>query len=61
MNYPFEFEKCKCKEIISMPIAEYSSSNHFYPICGKEIVREVKSLVCAVSVDRTEDFFRKVN
>ena len=60
LQIPFECEKCKHKEIISMSITEYSSSNHFCPSCGEEIVREVKSLVCAMSVDRTGDFYQKV-
>ena len=57
MNYPFE---CKCghKEIISMPIKEYHADNHPCPVCGKEMVRDVKSLVCAGSVDLTNSFYR---
>ena len=60
MNYPFE---CKCghHEIISMPIKEYHSDNHFCPECGEEMVREVKSLVCGMSIDRSGDFYRKIN
>ena len=60
MNYPFE---CKCghKEVISMPIKEYHADNHFCHICGEEMVREISSLVCGMSVDKTGDFFRKVN
>lgn len=60
MNYPFE---CKCghKEVISMPIKEYHADDHMCPVCGKEMVREVSSLVCGMSVDKTGNFFRKVN
>ena len=60
MNYPFE---CKCghKEIISMPIKDYHADKHFCPICGTEMVREVKSLVCGMSIDTTNTFFRKIN
>lgn len=60
MNYPFE---CKCgyTEIISMPIKEYKSEGHYCPICGKEMTREVKSLVCGLSVDKTSSFYRKCN
>lgn len=61
MNYPFECPKCKHNEIISMPITEYHADNHFCPNCGEEMVREVKSLVCAESVDLTNSFYRKVN
>ena len=60
MNYPFV---CKCgySEIISMPINEYRSNNHFCPICGEEMTREVKSLVCMGSVDLTNSFYRRNN
>lgn len=60
MNYPFE---CSCghKEIISMPIAEYTASGHFCPECGEEMYREIKSLVCGMSIDKTGDFYRKCN
>lgn len=61
MNYPFECKKCGHKEIISMPIKEYRSDNHFCQKCGEEMIREVKSLVCQCSIDTTGDFFRKVN
>lgn len=44
-----------------MPIKEYHADNHFCPICGEEMDREISSLVCGMSVDRTGDFFRKVN
>ena len=60
MNYSFV---CKCghSEIISMPIKEYHADNHFCPICGEEMTREVKSLICQYSIDRTGDFFRAKN
>lgn len=60
MNYPFE---CKCghKEVISMRMSEYKNEGHYCPICGEEMVREVKSLVCGVSIDKTGDFYRKAN
>ena len=60
MQYPFE---CKCghSEIIDMPIKEYTSSGHFCPICGEEMTREVKSLVCGLSVDKTSTFYRRCN
>ena len=60
MNYPFECEFGH-KEIISMPIKEYHADNHFCSICGEEMVREVKSLVCSCSLDKTGDFYRKIN
>ena len=60
MNYPFE---CKCgnKKIISMPITEYHSDGHICSVCGAEMYREVSSLVCSMSVDKTGDFYRSVN
>lgn len=60
MNYPFE---CKCghKEIIPMPIKEYRPNNHFCPVCGEEMEREISSLVCGCSIDKTGDFYRKIN
>lgn len=60
MNYPFECPKCGLKKIISMPMSEYESSGH-YCDCGEEMVREVKSLICGCSIDRTGDFFRAMN
>ena len=60
MNYPFECPKCGQKEIISMPIKEYSANNHFCPICGEEMKRETKSLVYC-SIDKTGDFYRRNN
>lgn len=60
MNYPFE---CKCGhyEIISMPIKEYTASGHHCPVCGEEMTREVKSLICQCSIDTTNSFYRKCN
>lgn len=60
MNYPFE---CSCghKEIISMPITQYTSEGHICPNCGAEMYREISSLICQCSVDKTGDFYRAVN
>lgn len=60
MNYPFE---CKCghAEIISMPIKEYKSEGHYCPICGEEMTREIKSMVCQCSIDTTNTFYRRTN
>lgn len=60
MKYPFVCE-CGNKEEISMPIKEYKPDGHYCSICGKEMTREIESLVCACSVDRTGDFYRAVN
>lgn len=60
MYYPFICE-CGNKEEISMPMSEYKSSGHVCSVCGKEMTREVKSLVCSLSIDRTGDFYRSCN
>ena len=61
MNYDFECPSCKHKEVISMPIKDYTSSGHYCPSCNTEMQREVSSLICLGSVDKTGDFYRKVN
>lgn len=60
MRYPFECE-CGHHEIIEMPITMYRGYGHYCPICGKEMTREVSSLVCGMSVDTTNTFYRRVN
>ena len=60
MNYPFECLKCGLKREISMPMSEYTSEGHCCE-CGTEMVREVKSLICACNFDRTGDFYRSAN
>lgn len=61
MDYPFEYSKCKHKEIISMPITEYVATGHLCEECDTEMVREVKSLVCSLSIDKTGGFYRSTN
>lgn len=61
VNYPFECPKCNNKEIISMPITEYKSYGHYCSVCGEEMIREIKSMVCGMSIDKTGDFYRKIN
>lgn len=61
MYYPFVCEKCGHSEEISMPMSQYKSEGHMCPNCGEEMVREVKSLVCAMSIDKSGDFFRRCN
>lgn len=61
MRYPFECPNCKTKKIISMPIKEAHNDGHFCDNCGTEMVREISSLVCNISIDRTGDFYRKCN
>lgn len=61
MYYPFICKKCGHYEEISMPMSQYKSEGHMCPECGEEMVREVKSLVCSCSLDKTGDFYRKIN
>lgn len=61
MNYPFVCPSCNHKETISMPMAEYISSGHMCKECGTEMVREVESLICGMSIDNTNTFYRKIN
>lgn len=61
MNYPFVCPKCGHNEIVSMKMIDYTASGHFCPKCGGELQREVSSLVCGAAIDRTGDFYRKVN
>lgn len=60
MNYPFECPKCGLKRKISMPMSQYTSEGH-YCECGTEMVREVKSLICGMSIDKTNSFYRAQN
>ena len=60
MNYPFECSKCGYEEKIDMQMRDYVATGHMCKECNTEMVREVKSLVCAMSVDRTGDFYQKV-
>ena len=61
MNYPFVCPTCGHNEIIHMPMSEYKSEGHMCKECNTEMVREVKSLVCGCSVDKTGDFYRRCN
>lgn len=60
MNYPFCCPKCGDKKTISMPINDYIATGHMCD-CGTEMVREIKSLVCGMAIDKTGEFFRKIN
>lgn len=35
---------------------EYVATGHKCPKCGKEMVREISSLVCGVGIDKTGGF-----
>ena len=61
MYYPFICPKCGHNEIIEMKISTYTASEHYCPVCGEEMTREVKSLVCGMSIDKTSSFYRKCN
>ena len=61
MNYPFHCPKCGLKKDISMPINQYTSQGHYCPICNTELVREVSSLVCGMSIDNTNSFYKRTS
>ena len=61
MYYPFICPKCGQKETIEMRITEYSSEGHICSKCSAEMVRDPKSLVCGMSIDKTGDFYRRCN
>lgn len=61
MNYPFECPNCGYKETISMPMAEYKASGHMCEKCNAEMRRDPKSITCGMSIDKTGDFYRRVN
>ena len=60
MRYPFICPKCGHNEVIVMRIAEYVSEGHKCPKCKTEMKRDPKSQVC-MSIDKTGDFYRRVN
>ena len=60
MFYPFICPKCGHEETITMRITEYVATGHKCPICGTEMKRDPKSLVCGMTVDKTGTFFKKV-
>ena len=61
MLYHFVCPSCGHEEKIDMPMRDYVASGHMCSECNTEMVREVKSLVCACSFDKTGDFYRAVN
>lgn len=44
-----------------MPIKEMTNDGHICDECGTELKREISSMVCGISIDKTGDFFRKIN
>lgn len=54
--------KCSCgnEKIIVCKMSEYSST---IPCdkCNEQMTRKVKDLVCGLSVDKTNSFYRKTN
>lgn len=61
MDYPFECPNCGHKEIIPMKMSEYRREGHYCKICNTEMEREVSSLICGLSIDKTNSFYRKCN
>lgn len=60
MNYLFECPKCGTSKNIEMSMKDYHSDGHMCE-CGAEMEREVKSLICQCSIDKTGSFYREVN
>lgn len=56
MNYPFVCLKCGQKTTISMSMRDYKSEGHYCSNCNTELTREVNSLVCGMTIDKTGDF-----
>lgn len=60
MTYGFICHNCGRKEDITMPITQYTSEGHFCPECNTEMQRDVSTMGC-MSIDKTGDFYRRVN
>lgn len=60
MNYPFVCLKCGLTKNIEMSMKDYHSDGH-YCECGTGMEREVKSLICGMSIDKTNSFYRAQN
>ena len=60
MTYGFICHNCGRKENITMPITQYTSEGHFCPECNTEMKRDVSTIGC-MSIDKTGDFYRRVN
>lgn len=61
MNYPFVCPHCNNTETISMKMSEYTSQGHLCKQCNTEMIREVSSLVCSCSIDKTGGFFKRTS
>lgn len=61
MFYPFICPKCGLNEAIEMRITQYVATGHLCSRCKTEMKRDPKSLVCGMSVDTTNTFYRKIN
>ena len=60
MNYPFYCPNCGYEEKIDMSMKNYVATGHMCGECNTEMVREVKSLVCSMSIDKTGDFIENI-
>lgn len=65
MRYQYKCSNPDCNKhdevvIITKPMAECSRVE-YCESCGEAIERTLDSLVCRVSIDKTGDFYRKVN
>ena len=59
MYYPFICHNCGHSEEIIMKMSEYIDRGHLCPICQMEMKREIKSMASAMTIDRTNTFFKK--
>lgn len=60
MTYGFICPNCGRKENITMPITQYTSEGHLCPECNTEMQRDISTMGC-MSIDKTGDFYRRVN
>lgn len=60
MTYGFICPNCGRKENVTMPITQYTSEGHLCPECNTEMQRDVSTMGC-MSIDKTGDFYRRVN
>ena len=61
MQYPFYCPNCGHEEKIDMPMRDYVATGHMCSECNTEMEREVKSLICGASIDRSGGFYRSIN
>lgn len=60
MTYGFICPECGHKEKIEMSITKYTSEGHICPKCNSEMKRDISTMGC-MSIDKTGDFYRRIN